>query len=482
MVSLLVAPAAGQVPDVQSATAFLQELLADPSAAPEALVALRLTNDHDLAPIFVAMTRSAEKESRLFATASLSAVAGDDAAEPLLERLRSDTMMVVRAEAMAQLSELNALSVRDLREALDIEDETIQCMAARALVMEEHGSVASSTLNRLTESSEPMTACTARAALLNMGQRDQLDALRDTLADEDTPLILISLLLLQIEEEEIVEAVDLVREVASSDRPAELRLQAYKTLSSVSDRATNELVAALNPADRIVLRVGVLHLLADRPDGPARLERFTEGGDPVAVLAQLEVTRLGGGPRAAQAALEAVQTGHPIVINYLLSRAQEDIEAQGDRADFYTAALLDVISSARANADELASEHVRAARAAMLLGDLGTTEALEQLRGILGRPRDATVRAVATGLMQSKNPVVCNTMAPLLESPFTDLLVSAALTLGGHGDARANVALQKITNESTRYQAATVALASWYLIRNADKAPQTAATLAAGIR
>ena len=118
----------------------------------------------------------------------------------------------------------------------------------------------------------------------------------------------------------------------------------------------------------------------------------------------------------------------------------------------------------------------------MLLGDLGTAEGLTALDQILRGPRNATCRAVAAGINKSKNPAVCGIMAPLLESPFGDLFVHAALTLGAHADPRANDALQKIVNSSDRYQPMTSALASWYLIRNAGQARAVAEQLAAGIR
>ena len=480
--SVCASAARAQPIDTGPAVAFLTELLTRPGDAPNAFLALRGTGDADLAPIFAAMTRSEDKSTRLFATASLPAISAEAAVRPLLERLNEDSMMAIRAEAMAQLMELDALGAGDLLDLVDAQDETIRCLAARALVQQQQGRLAQTALEELTESAEILTACSARAALLKMGDTSQLPVLRDVMADDDTADGLLWVLLLQIEDEQITQATDLVRALARSDRDIEIQLRSYQVLASIADGATDDIAQALTEAERIVMRIGLLRLLSDQPDGPARLNDFSDGNGPLALLARLEVARPGGGSRTQRAAQDAIASRHPIVVNYVLTRAQQDIEAHGERAVYYQDALLSAIAAARPTADELGDEHLQAAQAAMLLGDLGTAEGLTALDQILRGPRNATCRAVAAGINKSKNPAVCGIMAPLLESPFGDLFVHAALTLGAHADPRANDALQKIVNSSDRYQPMTSALASWYLIRNAGQARAVAEQLAAGIR
>ena len=71
-----------------SAMRQLAQMMEDPATVEPTLVALRSTRDKDLLPLFVALSRSGDRNMRLFATASLVEIAGPDAAGPLLERLK----------------------------------------------------------------------------------------------------------------------------------------------------------------------------------------------------------------------------------------------------------------------------------------------------------------------------------------------------------------------------------------------------------
>ncbi|HDZ21977.1 MAG TPA: hypothetical protein ENH78_11855 [Phycisphaerae bacterium] len=170
------------------------------------------------------------------------------------------------------------------------------------------------------------------------------------------------------------------------------------------------------------------------------------------------------------------------MIDYVLDLARRDIDQRSTRADFYAPALLHVIAVARDDTERMGDDHFRAAQAATLLADLGTDEALRHLHRLLSATRGATIRAVAAGVMKSDNPDVCDAMAPLLDSPYSELIVDAALTLGAHGDARANAALADIIAKPNRYLSPTVAMASWYLVRNSGQAGQIAQALAAGVK
>ncbi|HDZ44989.1 hypothetical protein LCGC14_0418870 [marine sediment metagenome] len=488
---LLIALACGLLPGAagadpaatDAAVGYLRRVVTDPGEYQLALLGLRTLGDKDLTPIFVAMTRSASKETRLFATASLADVAGKDAADALLERLREDPMMAVRSEAIAQLIQLDAIGISDLLEAMQSTEETVQCLAARTLARKQNGRVAMPVLTKLTASSDAMTEAVARASLLRLGDGKQLDALRKIVDASAASTDLLMVLLLQIEEEQIAEAVDLARQLAASHANPKIRLQAYKTIAAISPRAAAELAQVITGDGSVPFRIRVLHLLARRPDGPVELQKLANSvAGPVAALVRLELARLGGGAAAADAALAAVRQAHPIMIDYVLDLARRDIDQRSTRADFYAPALLHVIAVARDDTERMGDDHFRAAQAATLLADLGTDEALRHLHRLLSATRGATIRAVAAGVMKSDNPDVCDAMAPLLDSPYSELIVDAALTLGAHGDARANAALADIIAKPNRYLSPTVAMASWYLVRNSGQAGQIAQALAAGVK
>ncbi|HDZ20650.1 MAG TPA: hypothetical protein ENH78_05085, partial [Phycisphaerae bacterium] len=324
---LLIALACGLLPGAagadpaatDAAVGYLRRVVTDPGEYQLALLGLRTLGDKDLTPIFVAMTRSASKETRLFATASLADVAGKDAADALLERLREDPMMAVRSEAIAQLIQLDAIGISDLLEAMQSTEETVQCLAARTLARKQNGRVAMPVLTKLTASSDAMTEAVARASLLRLGDGKQLDALRKIVDASAASTDLLMVLLLQIEEEQIAEAVDLARQLAASHANPKIRLQAYKTIAAISPRAAAELAQVITGDGSVPFRIRVLHLLARRPDGPVELQKLANSvAGPVAALVRLELARLGGGAAAADAALAAVRQAHPIMIDYVL--------------------------------------------------------------------------------------------------------------------------------------------------------------------
>ena len=52
-------------------------------------------------------------------------------------------------------------------------------------------------------------------------------------------------------------------------------------------------------------------------------------------LARFELARGSGGPAAADAAGRLVDLGHPIVVDYLIDRARQDVESSPERAWYY---------------------------------------------------------------------------------------------------------------------------------------------------
>lgn len=91
----------------QLARDYLAEALRNDETTGDALVALQVSGDEDVVPLFAALSRSDDKECRLLATAALRKFAAPAAA--LLQRLREDPEMIIRAEALAHLLDKDAI-------------------------------------------------------------------------------------------------------------------------------------------------------------------------------------------------------------------------------------------------------------------------------------------------------------------------------------------------------------------------------------
>ena len=487
-----VAAAAAAQP-YEAAIQYLQQALADPELAPVAMMALRTTGDSDVLPVFVALTRSGDKKVRLFATNSMADLAGPgaaeapapSAAEALLERLDEDPAMAVRAEAIAQLVAMDEIQVGRLIGALGIPDENVQLMVARALVAKGSPDSATLALETLTGSADANIAITARLMLLAAGDEQQLPPLRQfaaELIEQDDRTAVMGLLLGLVEELEIAAADPLARDVIAMDISVPLTVQAWRALSAVSDDVTDDLADAIDQAGPMYLKLQLLKVLAERSDAPRRLQRFVDSSDDqtVAALSAFELARLGGASNAAEITQEAVELGHPVVVDYILDRASRDIAA-GAAAEFYVPALLGYIESIRGDAAEMAMEHFRAAQATTLLANHGSAEAMAGLGELINRRYNAMVRAVAAGLMKSTNPAVCDLMRPLLTSPYSELTNDAAVTLGRLGDADAAGRLSEIVARPERYEPALAVLACWYLLQLDQQGPAAAELLAKSV-
>jgi HEAT repeat protein len=479
--ALTAAPAPAQEVDTQPAVAVLRDLLADPTADPLAWAALQLRADADLTPVLTAMTRSDQRSIRLLGTTAFAEVAGKAAAPSLLERLQTDPASTIRAEALAQLIRLDAISTSDLLEALDIDDDMVRCLAARALAAVRPDR-AVDTLTALAQGGEQAVSASAQATLLKLGHQKYFDPLRALFASSETPDELLGLLLLQFEDEKIDRAADLARQLAQSDRPAGLRLEALRVLTVIAPRAAVELRSTIQQSDRQVFCVQVLRIMADLPDGPASVaDLLDDSRASIRLLAHFELARLADVQEASETALAAVRLQHPVVVEYILAVAADDIEDEPRRAAAYVPALWEIIDQAPAG-HELTRKHFLAAQAVSLLADLGHAESLDLLVGVLEQPYSAGVRAVAAGLMTSNNPVVCDVMAPLLASPYSELAVDAAMALGSHRDPRANAHLLQILAQPDRYATSTITVSAWYLLKNAGQTHRVAKELAAEIR
>ncbi len=469
------AAAVGQAPD--AALKHLTEMLGEQVSAKVTLVVLRATKDPHVLPLFVAASRSADKEQRLFATVALREIGQKSAAEALFERLRNDPLMIVRAEALVQLLRLDAISPEQLIETLKTSDENIRCIACRALVQRGRGMDAARMLHQLARSKDLATACMARMSLLVMGYTEPLEELGKVMRSSETPPEVVSLILEQIREDKVAAALPLAEHVAKSG-PSRLRIRAYRALAAISSRATGTLYDAIGKSDKTVFRVGLLRMLSDRPDAREKLEALSTGRGAVSLLAKFELARNKGGFPAANAADKAIKLGHPVVINYVLDRAAGDIAKRRDQVSFYAAPLLTYVRSVSTNPKSMGAEHRWAASAATLLADLGSPQAIAGLKSILTGRYSAITRTAGAGLLRSKNSDVCDLAQPLLKSPYGELVQDAALVMGRFADPRAKPYLLRIVTHPRRHPKALTILSSWYLLRIAGRTQQAGKQLA----
>lgn len=474
------AAAAAEAPG--DALGVLVDLVGDPVRSGPALAALRASKDKDLAPVFVALSRSGDKRMRLFAVASLPDVCGPGAAPALAERLAKDPMMTIRAEALVRLMAMEAATPPQLAAALRVGDEKVRCLAARGLVACGRGAEAAGVLRELAQSNDPGTSAAARVALLAAGDAGQAAALKKLVADDSTPDEVLLVILSQVASEKVTAAIELVGQVAWSSRGEALRVRAFKTLSALSPKAGAVLVGAIESSTHTVFRVYLLEALSSRGDAAVHLARLARVEGTIGVLARMELARVDRGAKAARAVSAAFELRHPVVLDYLIARARKDIAADGREGDFYTPALLAFIRSVNPTPARMRADHFRAAQSASLLLDLGTPAAMAGLREILAGRHNAIRRAVGAGMLRSDNRVACELARGLLGSPYEEMANDAALTLGRFNDPAGKGPLGAIVAHPKRHRPELVALAAWYLLRNEGRSRTAARTLAGKIK
>ena len=460
----------------------LAEMLADPQQIETALQALRATEDKAILPILLALCRSEAADRRRFAVVALAEMFEVQAAAALVERMTADPDRGIRIEAAARLMFLDALEADRLLEATRAPDEEIRCMAADAMVRKGRGMEVVELLEQLAMSRDPRTSSSARLNLVSLGRRQHLDELRRIVRDPGSSERLLVQILAQIQEEKIAPAADLARELAGSDRSSELRVRAYLALCTTADDGPATLRKAIEGSPRMVFNVNLLSVLAGQPGAKPQLQMLANGEGVTATLARFELARTDGGPAAAAAAERVAAMGHPVVIGYLLDRAEEDVKNRGDEAAFHVQALLRVIRAADPEAAVMGAEHYRAARATTILVNMAAPEGVGALKEILAGRYGAVVRAVAAGLMRARNPIARELARPLLKSPYDELVSDAALVLGSFGDADAAMVLERFIVDRGRASTPLVALSSWYLLKIAGRTEISAEQLASCVR
>ena len=477
------APAPGQAAPATTPLAYLSTMAQDAKEANKTLAVLRSTEDKALAPLFEAMTRSGDKKRRLFGVVALAELVEKGSAPALIERVNQDTAMAVRAESLGRLIEMKCLTAEQIAGAMTIADENVQSLAARALVARGGADAAVAVLGKLSGSSDTATAALSQMCLLGLGQRQHEPNLRKVMRDDETPPLLLSAMLRQVERQKTASALPLVLHVAGSEhRPIPLRVQAYKVAAEISSLGAVTLREAIANSQRDAIRVRLLKVLAGRDDAGPHLRKLAAETGAVGALTRFELARKTGGPTAAQAVTAALALEHPVVVAYVLDRAGEDIPLHGKACDYYAPGLLKLIGGVNPRPRRMGKEHFLAAGAAARLIELGTPAALAGLKELLSGKVTAITRTTAAGLLRSKNRAACALVRPLLASPYDELSADAALALGHFSDAAAKPRLSEILANRRRHAPALVVLASWYLIKIDGRAKAAVSHLAALIK
>ena len=466
-VLLTAVPARPAVPQetVQRAETFLTEALNDPDRLPLVMIGLRATGDKSLLPLFERLMRHTDREVRLLATASVPQAAGKKATDALLERLRRDPSMVIRARALLHLASLETIDDRDLIEAMKMADEEVQVFAARALAKRGKAAAAKPVLERLSLSRNEEIAPLARMTLLGLGQHEQIGELRKIVVDKATPENRLIVLLKQIREEKIADALPVATFLAKPEQPRKVRVQAYMTIGALDPQADDRLVEAIVDADSPMLRLNLLRILSDRPNPRAALRKLAVGGDLVAQVARFELVRRTGGTPAAQAAETLLRTEHPAVIEYVLARMRQDVEERKTVAVFYVSPALAYIRRTKLTGVRVGGDHSRVAAAVEALADLGTDEARAGLWDLLRQRDTARQQVVVAALYGSGNPDVADLAYPLLKSPYEKLRTYAALVRAKHGRQDAVPILRDLLDHAATGNDDVLVLASWHLLK-----------------
>ena len=470
---------------VARAEAFFIAALGDERQLPVVLKGLQSTGDAELLPVFAAICKSGDKERRLLASAMIDKVAGQAAAPALLDRLFHDPSMAVRSTALIRLAAIEAITPEQLIAATKIDDEGVQIIAARALVRARRSDAAKAVLKKLAKSRDADTAALARMSLLAGGDQTQIGPLRKVILDPATKPARLIRMLDQIRLEKIAAALPVAQFLAKPDQLQSVRVRALQAIDALSPKAGPALAQAIRTSDSLAFRLNVLRILAQRPDGRELVREFADGpgDDTFAVVARFDLARQAGGDAAQHAVARAIAREHPIVIEYVLTRMQQDVQARGEKADFYTTPILKYLRSVDVNPGQMSPINGRAAMAVQILGELDSPDARKGLWDILAQPDTNPLKQLTAGaLYRCKNRQIASLLRPSLGSPFPNLRIYSALLLGRAGRTSAIPALLRLQELSRQNQADVLTLANWYLLKMSGQSKQTVEKLVQSIK
>jgi hypothetical protein len=324
-----------------------------------------------------------------------------------------------------------------------------------------------------------MTAAMASVGLLAMGDSAQLPGLKKLVADPNTELAIVRLIMLQIADEKIAAGRPLARIVIDSPKcPVQTRIMACRALAAAYPKSVPALFASVRKSRSIVYRIRTLGILVDQPNAQPYIAAIAKSSVSIAPLASFELARAAPGPASSIAVEKALAIRHPIAVSYVFQQAGKDIEKLGDKAGFYVAPLLKYITSVEPDTNVLAHEHLLAAQATTLLMDIGTPEAVGGLGKIFDRRYSAITRSAAAGLLRTKNKAVRPIALKLLKSEYPELATYGALTLGHFADPAAAEHFNRVITREAGHTVAEKTLASWYLLKISKQGAPAAKQLA----
>lgn len=450
----------------QAAVAWLTEALNNPDDLPVVLAGLRSTNDPDLLPLFAHLTQSDDKQVRLVATAMIADLGGPEAIAALTERLETDPSMVIRGEALIHLARMDAIDNEAILRAAQLPDLGVQVIAARTLARRGKADLARDLLTKLADARDLDTAVFARMTLLDLGDDSQIPHLRKIIVDPDTPSDLLVRMLNQIRDEKIEKALPVARYLAKPEQLMLVRIRAYNAIAELTGNPAAELAEALTAADNLLLQLNLLRMLGEADNAQPHLTTFAKGDTSLATVARFELARQAQDAALAQRIQAAIDTGHPIVIEYVLNRFRQDIEAKTPAAQAYAKPLLTWLGDQELPANRLTTAHDRAAAAVELLANLGSQESVaglaELLKGSSNSPRQ---QLIAGALYRSSNPIAVDLVRPLLDSAYSELYTYAALVAAKHKVDAAIPVLLKIQEQEDITRPDVLVLTNWYLIK-----------------
>ncbi len=451
--------------EARAAQAFLAGSLGDPNTTDLALASLRLTADPDLVPLFAAYCSHSDRRVRQVAFTALADRKDDRAVAALAERMRSDPVVPIRAQAVAVLNEWKAAAAEDLRSGLQADDESIQYLSARGLVALGQGQTVMDKLAKLTEAKGADTRILARLDLLWLGESGQLDAIAQVLTDSNTAVGVVVLALDRIRENRLAATARVVEQLCSAPNE-DIRVRALRAAGAVLPDGPQRIAEALAKADKPAVQVILCRWLAEAGGAPERpLAAVAAGTGLPAALARFELARKALDAGSARAAAEVAAFGHPVVLEHLIDRIREDANRSPEGADVYAPVLLDILRKTPAATGRLRWEQEACARAATLLGDIGGPASLEGLREVVAGPYGEPKRAAIGGLVRTRNPAAAALVRSQLDSPYPELAATSAIALARHGDRESLRALQDILAHVQRYEPSLVTMVAWYSLK-----------------
>jgi HEAT repeat protein len=473
-------PCLAQTAD-DAAAGYLMRIAGESPSALTMLATLRQVGGAELVPLYMAACNSADRNFRLLGTMALGEYTTPEAVAALLTRIEADSTSAIRQQALGRLIDSGAITHDQLKVLLETGDEGLQSLAARALSMEGQGAAAVMHLRKLAASNDPLTSCLAMMNLLALGNEDQLPALEAVVDQPGTKSEVLEMICLQTMEQKILPAQRLLEKISTPAFPMQLRLTAYKALAELSPAGAAVVAEALRESDQVVPRMLMLRMLVLSRHGGPHVENIAKQNDVIGEAARFEALR--HSPEAATAAMKLLAAEHPIVVGHLLDRISTSGPDGSPPGDVFVPVLVEIIERTPPGDGPLTQEHEHAAWAARILADMNTPASLSVLEGLLNTGGyTPSRRASVAGLLQTRNQKAVDLAMPLLESPYEELAITAALAMARHGDARCRKNLLGILQSPDRHRMTIPILAAWYLLRLDGRSKDVANQLAGLIK